>query len=155
MDTIRNNDIGLANVTNRRIKEKTMIEKLDIKNGGVEDLLNCIKKINEIIELLNAIVVDVDGIKCVDGSKAPAENVLTKSLRMDKEFAEAECVRLQTELKCTRKALDKGMEHITGLNNMIESWLILIDSDLDQETKLRILKSAISAYVETKGGDNE
>ena len=46
-----------------------MIEKLDIKNGGVEDLLNCIKKINEIIELLNAIVVDVDGIKCIDGSK--------------------------------------------------------------------------------------
>lgn len=55
----------------------------------------------------------------------------------------------------TRKALDKGMEHITGLNNMIESWLNLIDGDLDQETKLRILKSAISAYVENKGGDNE
>lgn len=55
----------------------------------------------------------------------------------------------------TRKALVKGMEHITGLNNMIESWLNLIDSDLDQETKLRILKSAISAYVENKGGDNE
>lgn len=29
------------------------------------------RKINEIIELLNAIVVDVDGIKCVDGSKKP------------------------------------------------------------------------------------
>lgn len=55
----------------------------------------------------------------------------------------------------TRKALDKGMEHITGLNNMIESWLKLIDSDLDQQTKLRILKSAISTYVENKGGDNE
>lgn len=55
----------------------------------------------------------------------------------------------------TRKALDKGMEHITGLNNMIESWLNLINSDLDQETKLRILKSAISAYVENKGGNNE
>lgn len=30
-----------------------MIEKLDIKNGGVEDLLNCIKKINEIIDWIN------------------------------------------------------------------------------------------------------
>ena len=30
-----------------------MIEKLDIKNGGVEDLLNCIKKINEIIDYIN------------------------------------------------------------------------------------------------------
>lgn len=32
-----------------------MIEKLDIKNGGVEDLLNCIKKINEVIDTANAI----------------------------------------------------------------------------------------------------
>lgn len=59
------------------------------------------------------------------------------------------------ELNRTRTALDKGMEHITGLNNMIESWLNLINSDLDQETKLHILKSAISAYVENKGGNNE
>ena len=29
-----------------------MIEKLDIKNGGVEDLLNCIKKTNEIIDII-------------------------------------------------------------------------------------------------------
>ena len=60
-----------------------------------------------------------------------------------------------TKLERTRNALDKGMEHITGLNNMIESWLNLIDSDLDQETKLHILKSAISAYVENKGGNNK
>ena len=94
-----------------------MIEKIHIKNGGVEDLLNCIKKINEIIELLNAIVVDVDGIKCVDGSKAPAENVLTKSLRMDKEFAEAECVRLQNELERTRKALDVAVDALKDIDN--------------------------------------
>ena len=30
-----------------------MIEKLDIKNGGVEDLLNCIKKLNELIDAVN------------------------------------------------------------------------------------------------------
>lgn len=30
-----------------------MIEKLDIKNGGVEDLLNCIKKINELVDAVN------------------------------------------------------------------------------------------------------
>ena len=34
------------------------------------------------------------------------ENVLTKSLRMDKDFAEDECVRLQKELNYTRKALE-------------------------------------------------
>lgn len=55
----------------------------------------------------------------------------------------------------TRKALDKGMEHITGLNNMIESWYKLLQSDKDTSTKYAILKSAISAYVENKGGDNE
>ena len=55
----------------------------------------------------------------------------------------------------TRKALDKGMEHITDLNNMIESWYKLLQSDKDASTKYAILKSAISAYVENKGGDNE
>lgn len=33
-----------------------MIEKLDIKNGGVEDLLNCIKKINELVDAVNEIL---------------------------------------------------------------------------------------------------
>lgn len=32
-----------------------------------------IEKINEIIELLNAITIDVDGTKCVDGSKASTD----------------------------------------------------------------------------------
>lgn len=59
------------------------------------------------------------------------------------------------ELIRTRKALDKGMEHITGLNNMIESWYKLLQSDKDASTKYAILKSAISAYVENKGGNNE
>ena len=62
---------------------------------------------------------------------------------------------LWQELIRTRKALDKGMEHITGLNNMIESWYKLLQSDKDASTKYAILKSAISAYVENKGGDNE
>ena len=59
------------------------------------------------------------------------------------------------ELIRTRKTLDKGMEHITGLNNMIESWYKLLQSDKDTSTKYAILKSAISAYVENKGGKNE
>ena len=62
---------------------------------------------------------------------------------------------LWQELIRTRKALDKGMEHITGLNNMIESWYKLLQSDKDASTKYAILKSAISAYVENKGGNNE
>ena len=62
---------------------------------------------------------------------------------------------LESKLDRTRTVLDKGMEHITGLNNMIESWYKLLQSDKDASTKYAILKSAISAYVETKGGKNE
>ena len=38
------------------------------------------------------------------------ENMLTKTLRMDKEFAEDECVRLQNELERTRKALEIAVD---------------------------------------------
>ena len=71
------------------------------------------------------------------------------------QYSIGETKRLQDELERTRKALDKGMEHITGLNNMIESWHKLLQSDKDTSTKYAILKSAIGAYVENKGGDNE
>lgn len=40
-----------------------MIKKLDIKNGGVEDLLNCIKKINELIDVVNEFEKDREEIK--------------------------------------------------------------------------------------------
>ena len=32
-----------------------MIEKLHIKNGGVEDLLNCIETVNELVDAVNTI----------------------------------------------------------------------------------------------------
>jgi hypothetical protein len=54
-----------------------MIEKLKVYEetpSGYKHLENIIQdKINEIIDLLNAIVVDVDGTKCIDGSKAPTD----------------------------------------------------------------------------------
>lgn len=40
-----------------------MIEKLDIKNGGVEDLLNCIKKINELVDAVNVNTVKTKRMK--------------------------------------------------------------------------------------------
>lgn len=73
------------------------------------------------------------------------------------QYSVGEIKRLQAELECTHKVLDKSMEHITGLNNMIESWYKLLQSDIDDidtETKYKILKSAISIYVENKGGNN-
>lgn len=76
---------------------------------------------------------------------------------------------LEQELADTKKKLDianervdvymglaaYAKEHIDGLNSMLESWYKLLQSDKDTATKYAILKSAISAYVENKGGDNE
>lgn len=100
-----------------------------------------IDKINELCDAVNEQQKQIDKMSCaiLDLATPNGENKALESIKLDR----------------TRKALDKGMEHITGLNNMIESWLNLINSDLDQETKLCILKSAISAYVENKGGNNE
>ena len=98
-------------------------------------------KINELCDVVNEQQKQIDKMSfaILDLATPNGENKALESIKLDR----------------TRKALDKGMEHITGLNNMIESWLNLINSDLDQETKLRILKSAISAYVENKGDNNE
>lgn len=98
-------------------------------------------KINELCDVVNEQQKQIDKMSfaILDLATPNGENKALESIKTDR----------------TRKALDKSMEHITGLNNMIESWLNLINSDLDQETKLRILKSAISAYVENKGDNNE
>ena len=60
--------------------------------------------------------------------------------------------KLQLEMKIMdyETVSDMAKRHIDGLNSMIESWYKLINSDLDPETKLQILKSAISAYTETQ-----
>lgn len=50
---------------------------------------------------------------------------------------------------------DMAKQHIDGLNNMMECWLKLINSDMDPETKLHILKSAIGAYCESRKNLNK
>lgn len=90
-----------------------------------------------------------DGVSYFANNAEPLKNDFVKYARIEKLLA------LGSELECTRTMLDKGMEHITGLNNMIESWYKLLQSDKDASTKYAILKSAISAYVENKGGDND
>lgn len=76
-------------------------------------------------------------------------------LEQNNQVLRNKCEQYLGELKLVREVCDKDMEHITGLNNMIESWYKLLQSDKDTSTKYAILKSAISAYVENKGGDNE
>ena len=45
------------------------------------------------------------------------KNIFTQSLRMEKEFAEEECKRLQTELERTRKALGVAVDGIKYMRN--------------------------------------
>ena len=168
-----------------RIKGKIMIEKIEMpemdetyKSAMFAKVLG--NKINELCDVVNEQQKQIDKMSfaILDLATPNGENKALESIKT--ESKQSDCpeqmgyVKLDSdslakflkihpqynkngmlELDRTRKALDKGMEHITGLNNMIESWLNLINSDLDQETKLHILKSAISAYVENKGGNNE
>ena len=54
-----------------------MIEKIKVYEetpSGYKHPENIVQdKINEIIDIINAITIDVDGTKCIDGSKAPAD----------------------------------------------------------------------------------
>lgn len=46
-------------------------------------------------------------------------NIFTKSMCMEKEFAEAECVRLQNELERTKKQLEAAKTLITEIKTVI------------------------------------
>lgn len=115
-----------------------MIEKLNFGNSTIVDAV-CAHKINELVDTVNelqakdeeiaewiAIVGDLRKqvrelqetfesihpyLKYKDLTKAPAENVLTKSLRMDKEFVEEEMERLQKE----NSNLKDKLERITDI----------------------------------------
>lgn len=89
----------------------------NVAEGGI------INKINEIIELLNAIVVDVDGTKCIDGSKKaePAENVQVDEI----EQAEKWIGKL-----CWFSQLYGCHQHIAILKRISESGLYTDDGEL-------------------------
>lgn len=108
-----------------------MIEKLNIDPTQSVATNHCIiSKINELVDAVNKILavqeqyatIYNEGIvpMLTPENKEPAENVLIKSLRMDKEFAEAECVRLQDELGRTKKALDYCIERFKSLENVLD-----------------------------------
>ena len=115
-----------------------MVEKLKVPktiiwdNTGEAPLLrheiinNAYEKINELVDAVNNIVSVQE--KLIDSrfvvetkDEEPSENMLTKSLRMEKEFAEEECKRLQLELDRTRKALDVAINAMksAGTHNSI------------------------------------
>lgn len=140
-----------------------MLKKLDIGTSEIEQ----VEAFNALVDAVNELQHDnSEKANCQENVLTMVDNQVTANLPnidlgelafLSKENTELkdEIDRLETKLERMRKAFDKGMEHITGLNNMIESWYKLLQSDKDTSTKYAILKSAISAYVENKGGDNE
>lgn len=74
-----------------------------------------INKINEIIALLNVIVIDVDGTKCIDGSKKaePAELDMPKSYKNDQLTLAT--LDYSKKLEKENSELKDKLEHITDI----------------------------------------
>ena len=106
-----------------------MIEKLDIKNGGVEDLLNCIKKINEVIDAVNALVYERDKDSDWYDGQTPVENARPPYMQNK---------RLRKALGVAQTALVKLANDTYDMDEHI-----YIDKILNQIERI------------TKGGDNE
>ena len=94
------------------------------------------KSVNVHEKQIDELQMKVEPEKC----KIPAENVLTKSLRVDKEFAEEECVRLQNDLERTRKALEtavSALKYIQDGNLGFSPAMDFAEKALDQITALK------------------
>lgn len=64
------------------------LEKFDPTEASIYHVERLYAKVNEIIDLLNAIVVDVDGTKCVDGSKKAEPDFITTTYMTDGHIKE-------------------------------------------------------------------
>lgn len=91
-----------------------MIEKIDIKNGGLEDLLNCIKKINELVDVVNSIVSVQE--KLIDS-------------RFVVETKHEEPADNSEKVNCQENAQDKFTEQRNWIGKLCKFW------DYDGEEK--------------------
>lgn len=79
---------------------------------------------------------------------ADVATTLTKSLRMDKELAEDECVRLQDELGRTKRALEIAVKHLREITD-VGGWSSIFS---EREIAQQALEQITTI---TKGGENE
>lgn len=112
------------------------------------------------IDMLNNAICDIrNRITALDDPtyhEEPAENVLTKSLRIDKEFAEEEMERLQKEnsdLKDEVEKLQKQLNIATSGLNVVH-YTMVNNNDL-LGTVYRMKNAAGESLDEVKGLDNE
>lgn len=116
-----------------------MLKKLDIKDYENKQQLvwfGIINKLNELCDIINAIIIDVDGTKCVDGSKkAPADN-----------SEKANCQEnVQPDYVTTSYTTDGHTKEYYGQNGAS----VVTDNPLPAGYVITIREP------ETKGGDNE
>lgn len=101
------------------------------------------------IDMLNNAICDIrNRITALDDPtyhEEPAENVLTKSLRMDKEFAEEEMERLQKENSDLKDEVENLTKIIDDLN--VSLWDIW-NNTKDLETARKIARDAMKKYGE-------
>lgn len=133
----------LVRPDNQKPKGKNMVEKIDIDydspcrlrqeygqkiNEIIDDLhelkalyKECDKSLTAAIESINIHERQIDKLQMMlepHKCETRPENVLTKTLRMDKEFAEDECVRLQDELGRTKRALEIAVKHLREITDV-------------------------------------
>lgn len=157
-----------------------MIEKLESqdKYSAAGFVLAMAGKINELVDAVNILQcknVHIESnlqdlmypkeIKCepaengksskMEQDPAGVATTLIKTLRMDKEFAEAECVRLQGKLETTQNALEVALAAL----NTIKPKKDLSQGGFWTLSQSAILDVVLRAEKEikriTKGGDNE
>lgn len=119
------------------------------------DILEAVRKsVNTHEKQIDKLQMKIEPEKC----EVPAENVLTKSLRMDKEFAEEEIERLQDELDRTKKQLGIANDTLRHADWFFNGDYNVYAKDMRKEIKYAIKAiSDIADYGQpiAKGGGNE
>lgn len=129
--------------------EKLSEYKITSRDGSFINVECNTKIINTLVQKLNELVDTVNELQ------NRSSNTLIKTLRMDKEFAEDECVRLQGKLETTQNVLEVALAALNTIKPKKDVsqggfWTLSQSDILDV-----ILRAEKEIKRITKGGDNE
>lgn len=116
LKTLEDDEIDMSvGAVNTRFADTELVRKINELVDAVNELQeNQNTYWTDIAELKKELQTRAENVQ--PDAESRSENVLTKSLRMDKEFAEDECVRLQNELERTRKALAVAVDALKEID---------------------------------------